>query len=598
MDLEKKIIFKGLDYSVSGKKEFIKKILSFPEIRDDYISLIMDSDIINKLDLRKKIVSFGNRFHSVSLNEEDLLKLFDLTTTDKLLRFLNDSNLSDVERDFYTAYLAPVLNPEYTQSFLVDYYLIYAIVNQDRCIPKLKELWHEHPEYYSYYLNNIDTNYIFESNLLAHLIPYSRMLYAMLEMMRTEKSEAVYNIFIDLINVGFPYIKKYLKRSKCINSDVLRDIVNVSLKRNSIPHLYSVCITPIALVLANHYNLPMFVDYDLIIMLDSVRHYTHEFENKELNEEQSDEQETPSTVKGDTKQYDDFLKRFRIDYGTVSSATELHMPLTSMDVTPAPQSDMVGILMLSNGISFRKLAHFTLDDSEIDDLLSLKPSWNKKDYWYALHISSLCKYISQLENNIIHLLENESPVEKYSYEEEKESLALEKKIMDKEKLFIQNSLHNLEEEVTLLNQEISRLRSENESLLKKHENESKDLTALRNYVYLLSANDTDSIAADTSYINYDNWSDRKVAVIGGHDNWQSKLKDEFPNWTYVRSENKNFPAAAIKDKDYIICNTEVLSHAAYYKLISVKGKGQKLLFVRSNNLDLVMKELALQLDAS
>ena len=89
-----------------------------------------------------------------------------------------------------------------------------------------------------------------------------------------------------------------------------------------------------------------------------------------------------------------------------------------------------------------------------------------------------------------------------------------------------------------------------------------------------------------------------MLVIGGHDNWQSKLKIEFPDWTYLNSENKTFSAASVKDKDYIICNTEVLSHAAYYKLMSIKEKDQKLLYVRSNNIDLVMEELTLQLNAS
>ena len=281
----------------------------------------------------------------------------------------------------------------------------------------------------------------------------------------------------------------------------------------------------------------------------------------------------------------------------MSSTTEIHIPNSSLDVTFAPQTEMVRQLMFNYGISPRKLAHYNLSDSEINELLGLMPTWNKRNYWYALHISSLCKYIAELEKHITSLIENIAPLEKYSYEKEKESLSLEKRNLNKEILFFQNSLHNYEEEITSLNQEITHLRVEKETIIKERENESKDLIALRNYVYLLSKDDSDNESTKEPDIDYTSWLGSKVVVIGGHDNWQSKMKAVFPDWTYLNSENKTFSAAAIKDKDYIICNTEVLSHAAYYKLMSVKEKNQKLLFVRSNNIDLVMEELAMQLNA-
>ncbi|WP_026517708.1 hypothetical protein [Butyrivibrio sp. MC2021] len=594
MDLGEKIIFKGLDYSVSGKKAFVRKILSIPETREIFLKHIMESAVIEQLDLYNKIASFDSKFHSVSLDEDDLVKIFDIAAAGKTEKFLSDSSLSDRDKAYYIGYLTPLLKSECSQSFKIDYYLIYGIVNQEKCHTKLKELWLEHPEYYSFYLTNMKENTVFESNLRAHLIPYSRMLYAMLEIMRIEKSEDIYKSFIELISNGFPHIKKILKRSNGINSDVLRDIVKKELNTASIPFLYKMCIVPISLVLAENMDLPLILDYDMLIMLNSLAGYIDEF----ICEEQSDSQKNLSITNENTNTHKDFLEKFKSEYGTLSSTTEIYMPNSSFDVTTAPQSDMVRQLMQSYGISPRKLAHYNLTDSEINNLLGLMPTWNKRNYWYALHISSLCKYIAELEKRVTSFIETLSPLEKYSYEKEKESLSLEKKYLNKEKLYIQNSLHDFEEEVTSLNQEITRLREENESMKKQHENAAKDLTALRNYVYLLSKDDSNSAGPKESDIDYDNWLGRKVVVIGGHDNWQSKMKTEFPEWTYLNSENKTFPAAAVKDKDYIICNTEVLSHAAYYKLMSVKGKDQKLLFVRSNNIDLVMEELSMQLNAS
>ena len=58
MNIEEKIIFKGLDYSVSGKKAFIRKILSIPETRDIFLSHIVKSESIEKHEFRNKFISF------------------------------------------------------------------------------------------------------------------------------------------------------------------------------------------------------------------------------------------------------------------------------------------------------------------------------------------------------------------------------------------------------------------------------------------------------------------------------------------------------------------------------------------------------------
>ncbi|SDA77841.1 hypothetical protein SAMN02910275_02850 [Butyrivibrio sp. INlla18] len=437
-------------------------------------------------------------------------------------------------------------------------------------------------------------NPTFESTLQANLIPYSRMLHAMIEIMRSENSENIYHTFIDLFNEGFPQIKKVLKRSKHIDSDTLRDIVTKDLDDDSIPFLNKVCSVAITLALADHNELPIRYDYDILTMLDLLKNYNFEFES----EENSIKNHTNSTIKKTSEESKAFLDKFKCEYGTTSSATELYMPSSTFDITFAPQSNMVLQLMLRHGISPRKLATYKLDESEINDILGLMSTWNKRNYWYALNISSLCKYINDLEKNIISLFENSSNIERHSYEKEKESLLIEKNRIEKEKLFIQNSIHNLESEIISLNQEIAHLRLEKENLSKQHETEIKDLSALRNYVYLMSKKDSDNTYSNSLDIDFNDWLGQKVVVIGGHDSWQSKIKKEFPNWTYLSSANKTFPANAIKDKDYIICNTEVLSHAAYYKLVSAKEKNQKLLFVRSNNLDLVMNELSVQLSVS
>ncbi len=594
MNLEDTVLFKGLDYTVHGKKAFIKEILSFKEVQEEYMEALKKPDVIELLGFSERMVSLDNKHHSLSLNEDDLVKIFDLLFAGRIKYFLKENSLSCKERFIYVSLLEPMLNSESSLSFRIDHLLIYGIINQEKCRNRLKELWFDHPEYYSYYLDNLKSNEIFESSIKATLIPYSRMLTAMLDIMRKDHSQFIYQEFIKLVILGYPLVRKYLKKNNRVDANVLRDIVSKDLDNDENPFLYNVCTVAAAVVLADEMVIPYKYDYTLLIMLDQLKKYEEVF----LSDAESIMKELFPDDDANIKSNENFLANFKTEYGTLSSTAELYMPTTMETGDPAPQSDMVMELMQKHGVNVRKLAHYNLTNAEINYILGLMPTWNKRNYWYALHISSLCKYISELEKEVILLMENGSRVKEHSYEKEKEILSLEKKYLDREKLFIQKTIENLKNENSSLNHEISSLLAEKELLIKSHEVETKDLNDLRNYVYLLSTNAFENETSEQDVCDYSFWMDKKVVVIGGHDNWQSKLKKEFPNWTYLNAENKSFSTTAIKDKDYVICNTEVLSHATYYRLMSVKEKDQKLFFVRSNNFSLVMKELMMQLNAS
>ena len=88
--------------------------------------------------------------------------------------------------------------------------------------------------------------------------------------------------------------------------------------------------------------------------------------------------------------------------------------------------------------------------------------------------------------------------------------------------------------------------------------------------------------------------DRSI-VIGGHKNWQKKMRQCLPDSQFVASDHMNFDPAMLRNKKYIIVNTDILKHGIYYKIMSERKKEQKVLYVHGNNVDRVLKEIEEQL---
>lgn len=59
---------------------------------------------------------------------------------------------------------------------------------------------------------------------------------------------------------------------------------------------------------------------------------------------------------------------------------------------------------------------------------------------------------------------------------------------------------------------------------------------------------------------------KKIAIIGGNQNWRKKLQGLFPRWTFVYSHN--YPVYFVKSAEHIFFFTDSLAHDLYYKYIA------------------------------
>ena len=82
-------------------------------------------------------------------------------------------------------------------------------------------------------------------------------------------------------------------------------------------------------------------------------------------------------------------------------------------------------------------------------------------------------------------------------------------------------------------------------------------------------------------------SSYKIAIIGGHDNWTSKLKNKFKNWKFYRPEaTGSIDEKSLQTADYIFFFTNIMSHGSYYKYIKcVREYGLKFGYLHTINIE-------------
>lgn len=85
---------------------------------------------------------------------------------------------------------------------------------------------------------------------------------------------------------------------------------------------------------------------------------------------------------------------------------------------------------------------------------------------------------------------------------------------------------------------------------------------------------------------------KKILIMGGHANWQNRIKEVYPKLTYMDSDNVNFDVSILKNADYIFFNTLHCSHTLYFKVKDNLNAGRdkqegkdKLIYINNNNVD-------------
>ena len=106
----------------------------------------------------------------------------------------------------------------------------------------------------------------------------------------------------------------------------------------------------------------------------------------------------------------------------------------------------------------------------------------------------------------------------------------------------------------------------------KWEADREELYKLRQYVYSLTEEDIhpSGVSMDEMKKELEN---KKIIIVGGHDNWVGYLKEIFPSWTYIKpSVSNTLPETHAVNADYLFFFSDTLSHGAFSRYMNVVRK--------------------------
>ena len=137
---------------------------------------------------------------------------------------------------------------------------------------------------------------------------------------------------------------------------------------------------------------------------------------------------------------------------------------------------------------------------------------------------------------------------------------------------LKSKVHQQESEIRQLRGDMAdrkRLAEEMRALKEQMDGEHQELVAIRNHLYGMTEADDGSGGMSTEEMA-DKLAGLRIVIIGGHGNWVAKMRQLFPDWTYVKPSVSGSLDPLIVDRaDHVYFFTDIMSHNTYYKYINV-----------------------------
>lgn len=276
---------------------------------------------------------------------------------------------------------------------------------------------------------------------------------------------------------------------------------------------------------------------------------------------------TKETMLGDIEGFILLLKMLNIDFGL------------DFDDKVITKYEMIKLLLLIDE-TYRSMGRKEADVRDARIIVSaciiikfLYEEYKKlEDFYYKSKAED--KKDHEMEINKLNSLLNEKVAEVETLKSQLEKL---KESISNRINVLENSNKLLEKENLLLKKELDEV-----SQLKK------ELFALRTMVY---RNGESKPVEMSRQEMIEEISLYKVAVIGGHYNWVSKMREVLPKVDFIDlHDNVGRDMRKLSSYDYVVINTAFMNHSAYNKVVAnIEGE---LRYINTHvNIDLSIKEL-------
>lgn len=573
---QEKIIYAGLHCKLKSKAAFIDWCM---EKSEDSRALLLGA-MIRGNDKEKYFESSKIGGNLVAMNvvwdETRKERLFDTVFKKNLLNGMLETLPSQ-----YEMRIRPALymnNKEiHIESLL---FLVYAIVKNEKCREALMGISQEEKKacYQAYKVSSL-VDSVFWTWFLQDEKYMAKLAAGMVELLRREACEKgeYYKLFIDILCSGYRMFRNQVRRSGCLEGEYFME-----LGKDEDNMVFAASLKMVVLVLAEDLGVPIEEDYDFYTVLQVLKHYEEEF---------TERWQSVGAGEEGRKIYEKLQK----GHPDMTSCHACHF----MDETAVHERGMELLLRYFH-LNLRMLSGIALtrQDAQVICSLGEEEDMGWREYKQLLTIASLCKYISMLQNFCEENHPAEDDFQRCRLETEKRELYEEREHLQQRVACLEQKAETQNAQLRKCETDRKKLEGQIKDMEEQYAQEREELVSLRDFVFQCGQMGEDSREkeeGETTDWRMEQLCREKMIVIGGHINWQKKMKQYLPGSLFLGPDNMNFDSSVLHHKKYIIFNTDMLKHGLYYKIMSQKKREQKILYVHGNNVNRAMQEITGQI---
>lgn len=575
--MNKKILLDGFHVSFDSRVLFMKEAFYYPKAGKEIMKRLLEEGELEKLSGCDCFL-LGSRQHiQMELSDDNLIAMFQkLVIKGHKLQAL-------AKQDAYMQHAYDLLiggEPKIEVDLEGILLLAYGIVTSKGCRLGLERIFTAPEEYFVQFEESEYSKCKMGRCIPAEYLWDMRLVIGVLLKLRETRDERLYEKIMEVIYCGYGALKRDIKKHSHMTGNQLKEI-NCN-HNNALEDAMQMCSQMlITFIIMEELGVEMRWDFSIGAVLPFVECFEEELE--EGFQVYSVDEEIEA-------QQMEWKHRFLENYGTHLSVRTL-----LLETNDDCNADAVTKIMALFDINPRKFHEYELTEKEQGLITAQNEKWNSKIYWGVLIIAQMCKYIRELEQRFLHESPQYYNMKSWMEEKKKQSDLEKQNCFEKENELLNRRIETLEKSLVMYEQKEKHFQKQIEISESKLQESQEVISNLKEYIYYLSEEHSEEYQVKNQEHREIDWAEKKVLVLGGHPSWHNKLRIYYPKWQFLCSEQKNQLSEVVKGKDYIICNTQMLSHACYYKLLACKEKGQKLLYVRHTNIEQGMLELERQL---
>ncbi|WP_302327565.1 hypothetical protein [Enterocloster lavalensis] len=486
-------------------------------------------------------------------------------------------------------------------------FLIYAMVRNQRCRTALKEATdREADRCYEAYRESDLREAAFFCWFLQEDRELARNAAGLLLLARRQAEGERCRVLMEILNLGYKPLRNQIKKLNAFSGDNF----SAALDDNS-DMAENLSRMMVQMAIAEDLGIPVLHDYLFYIVLQMLLIYEEEMMSPPAGPACTREgercyrklqKENPYLESYHASFYlagNEIMERGKAGNamgtgkaGKTASAPASPLPGGKWGIASPPEP--MELLFLHYRLHPRMLAGIRLERRECEQIFSLFGALSEEEYESILLAATLCKYIEQLHRRCEENQLEELRCRTRQIEERERQLVLRQEQLAQRERLIAGQREALERLAGDQTQKIQKLENALRELVERHEKEKEELASLRSFAYQLRVGQEEELPAHGRE-KLEGLRIEKSLVIGGHSNWQKKMRCHFPNSQFLACDNRNFDPSILRNKRYIIFNTDILKHASYNRIMAERKKGQKILYVHGNNVERCLGELAGQL---